>query len=121
MKGVQSKMKTMIKKAIIDVIRLSYKKMKLFGVGFRISSIEFEKIKLLKLEVGYSHSIYFRVPDGITVSVSSPTKFIVSGTCDRVGEVCSKIRKIKIPEPYKGKGILYESEEVSLKAVVKKS
>jgi large subunit ribosomal protein L6 len=120
-KGLQSITKTLIKKAFIDVTRRSYKKLKLIGVGFRVAFVEFEQLKLLKFELGYSHNIYFKIPDGIEAVVNSPTKIIISGTSsDRVGEVTSKIRKLRLPEPYKGKGILYDNEKVLLK-VVKKS
>lgn len=119
-KGLHSKTKTLIKKALLDVSRRSYKKLKLMGVGFRISSVLFKGLKLLKLNVGYSHSIYYRIPEDILVSIISSTRFIVSGTSsDRVGEVSSIIRQFKVPESYKGKGILYEDEEILLKKVKK--
>merc|ERR1712079_704790 len=120
-KGLQSITKTLIKKAFLDVTRMSYKKLKLIGVGFRVAFLEFEQFNLLKFELGYSHDIYFNIPDDIKVVVTSPTKIIISGTIsDRVSEVTSKIRKLRLPEPYKGKGILHDNENIILK-VVKKS
>ena len=119
-RGLRSRAKTLIKKGFLDVTRKSYRKLKVFGIGFKVSCLEFKTVKLLKLELGYSHSVYYRIPDDILVFVSSPTKFILSGvSSDRVAAVASQIRKLKLPEFYKGKGILYESEEVVLKEIRK--
>jgi large subunit ribosomal protein L6 len=119
-RGLVSRTKTLIKKGFLDVTRKSYKKLKVVGVGFKVSCLEFKSLKLLKLELGYSHSVYFRIPSDILVLINSPTKFIVSGiSSDRVGAVSSRIRKLKLPESYKGKGILYENEEVVLKEIRK--
>jgi len=118
--GLRTKMKTLIKKSFLDVTRRSYKKLKLVGVGFKVKLLEIEQLKLLNFDVGYSHSIYYKIPEGVEVSITSPTKIIVSGTsCDLVCEISSVIRKIKLPESYKGKGILYDNEEVQLKTVRK--
>lgn len=70
-KGLQSTTKTLIKKAFLDVTRMSYKKLKLIGVGFRVAFVEFEQFNLLKFELGYSHDIYFNIPDDIKVVVTS--------------------------------------------------
>jgi len=119
-RGLQSRTKTLIKKGFLDVTRKSYKKLKVFGIGLRVSCLEFEAMKVLKLELGYSHSVYYRIPNDILVFINSPTKLIVSGeSSDRVTAVASQIRKLKLPEFYKGKGILYENEEVVLKEVRK--
>lgn len=118
--GYQSQMVSVIKKAFLDVSRKSYKKLKLSGVGFRVNFIELNGLSLLKLDLGFSHSVYYKIPKDILISVTSPVKFIVSGnSSDRVSEVSSIIRKLKIPESYKGKGILYEDEEVVLKKIKK--
>merc|ERR1712045_858810 len=102
-KGLGTKTKTLIKKAFLDITRRSYKKLKLFGIGFRVSCVELDQLKLLKLDLGYSHSVYYKIPDDILIFINSPTKFIVSGmSSDRVGKISSKIRKLKLPEPYKG-------------------
>lgn len=119
-RGLRSRAKTLIKKGFLDVTRKSYRKLKVFGIGFRVSCLELKSVKLLKLELGYSHSVYYRIPNDILVFVSSPTKFILSGvSSDRVAAVASQIRKLKLPEFYKGKGILYENEEVVLKEIRK--
>lgn len=119
-RSLQSKTKTLINKAFFDVSRRSYKKLKLVGVGYRLSCILFNGIKLLKLNVGFSHSVYYRIPEDIIINVISYNRFIIVGTSsDRVAEISSIIRQLKMPESYKGKGILYEDEEISLKEVKK--
>merc|ERR1712176_1043738 len=116
MKHFQSLTKTEIRKSLLDVSRKSYKKLKLNGVGFRVSTIKLEGEKFLKLNLGLSHDIFYRVPKDIEIIVTSPTRFIVSGnSSDRVSEVSCQIRKNKIPDAYKGKGILYDDEKVILK------
>lgn len=116
MKHFRSLTKTNIKKSLLDVSRKSYKKLKLNGVGFRVSIVELEGEKFLKLNLGLSHDIFYRVPKDIEIIVTSPTRFIVSGnSSDRVSEVSCQIRKNKIPDAYKGKGILYDDEKVILK------
>jgi large subunit ribosomal protein L6 len=118
--GLRIKMKMLIKKSFLDVTRRSYKKLKLVGVGFRVKLLDIKQFKLLKFDVGYSHSVYYKIPKGIEANVTSPTKIIVSGSSsDLVCETSSVIRKIKLPEFYKGKGILYGNEEIQLKTVRK--
>lgn len=119
-KGMQSNTKTSIENGLLDVSRKFYKKLKLVGVGFKVSFVEFKSINLLKFELGYSHSLYLRIPENLQVTVISSTRFIVSGTSSKVSDFCSIIRKLKPVDSYKGKGVLYESENVQLK-VVKKS
>jgi len=119
-KGLLVKTKMLIKKAFLEVTRKSYKKLKLVGVGFRVNLLDFEQSKLLKFDLGYSHSVYYKIPKDIKVILNSTTKFVVSGiSSDRVSEVSSILRKLKLPDSYKGKGILYENEEVKLKNVKK--
>jgi len=89
------------------------KQLELQGVGYRVEL----RGKNLVLSLGFSHPIVFIPPEGIQISVASPTQFSVKGT-DRqlVGEVAAVIRKIRPPEPYKGKGIRYVGEYVRRKA-----
>jgi large subunit ribosomal protein L6 len=89
------------------------KQLELQGVGYRVEL----RGKNLVLSLGFSHLVVFIPPDGITISVASPTQFSVKGI-DRqlVGQVAAVIRKIRPPEPYKGKGIRYVGEYVRRKA-----
>lgn len=89
------------------------KKLQIEGVGYRA---EMRGTNLL-LTVGYSHPILFIPPAGITFAVSSPTALSVAGIDKQlVGEIAAKIRRVRPPEPYKGKGIRYEGEQIRRKA-----
>ncbi len=84
------------------------------GVGYRAQAQGPSK---LELQLGFSHPVYFQAPDGVTFEVPSPTKIIVSGFDKQlVGQVAANIRKIRKPEPYKGKGVRYSDERVLRKA-----
>ncbi len=89
------------------------KSLEIVGVGFKAEKRGSGCI----LTLGYSHPIYFIPPEGIQVEVPAPTKIVVSGI-DKVlvGQVAAKIRSFREPEPYKGKGVRYEGEEVRRKA-----
>ena len=82
------------------------------GVGYRAEV----QGKILVLSLGFSNDIYFGIPDGITISADAGGKLTVSGIDkQRVGELASQIRKLRPPEPYKGKGIRYENEKIRRK------
>lgn len=89
------------------------KSLEIIGVGYKAE----KRGSGVVFNLGYSHPIYFVPPKGITVDVPAPTKVVVSGI-DKVlvGQVAAKIRSFRPPEPYKGKGIRYEGEEVRRKA-----
>jgi large subunit ribosomal protein L6 len=89
------------------------KRLEIVGVGYRAAM----KGQDLEIQVGYSHPVEFSAPDGIEFEVPAPTRITVRGNDkQQVGEVAAKIRKIRKPEPYKGKGIRYEGEYVRKKA-----
>ena len=73
--------------------------------------------KRLKLQVGFSHPVYVSIPAGLKVECPSATQIMVSG-CDKqmVGEFAARVRRVRPPEPYKGKGIRYYGEQITLKA-----
>ncbi len=82
------------------------------GVGYRVIAQGSD----LQFALGYSHSITVRPPEGVTFSVQAPTRFTVSGIDKQVvGEVAANIRKLRKPEPYKGKGVRYAGEVVRRK------
>ena len=88
------------------------KAMEIRGVGYRVAA----KGSDLEFALGYSHPVPVQAPDGITFEVQSPTKFVVSGIDkQKVGEVAANIRKLRKPDPYKGKGVRYEGEQIKLK------
>lgn len=89
------------------------KSLEIVGVGFKAEL----KGKDLVLNVGYSHPVVYTPPTGINFTLESPTKIVVQGADRRmVGQVAAEIRKIREPEPYKGKGIKYDSEHIRRKA-----
>jgi large subunit ribosomal protein L6 len=87
------------------------------GVGYRAAMDG----KSLKLQLGYSHDIFYAVPEGISIAVPKPTEINVSGIeKDKVGQVAAEIRGFRGPEPYKGKGIRYQGEYIQRKEGKKK-
>ncbi len=93
------------------------KKLELVGVGFRAAA----QGKALNLTLGFSHPVVFDVPEGITIETPTQTEILVKGM-DRqqVGQTAAKIRDLRPPEPYKGKGVRYSDEKISLKEGKKK-
>ncbi|MEC9205883.1 MAG: 50S ribosomal protein L6 [Pseudomonadota bacterium] len=93
------------------------KKLKLVGVGYRAKANN----QNLELTVGYSHPVIYPVPEGIEITTPSQTEIIVSGIDkQKIGQVASEIRSIRLPEPYKGKGIRYDDERIIKKEAKKK-
>jgi large subunit ribosomal protein L6 len=93
------------------------KKLELVGVGFRAAVAG----KTLNLTLGFSHTVNFPIPEGITIEAPSQTEVLIKGTDkQRVGQVAAEIRGIRPPEPYKGKGVKYSDEKISLKEGKKK-
>ena len=88
--------------------------LEIVGVGYRAVA---QGPTRLELQLGFSHPVQFEAPDGVTFEVPQPTRISVRG-CDKqlVGQVAANIRKIRKPEPYKGKGIRYAGERVLRKA-----
>ena len=89
------------------------RELEIVGVGYRAVL----KGRDIEMQLGFSHSVGFKAPEGITFEVPETTKIIVSGIDkELVGQVAANIRKIRPPEPYKGKGIRYAGEHVRRKA-----
>jgi large subunit ribosomal protein L6 len=88
------------------------KRLQIQGVGYRAAL----RGKALELSVGYSHQVTIEAPEGIEFEVPVPTQIVVRGISKQaVGEVAARIRKVRPPEPYKGKGIRYDGEYVARK------
>ena len=86
--------------------------MEIFGVGYRVQL----KGSNLEFALGYSHPVVVQAPDGITFAVQSPTKFTISGIDkQQVGQIAANIRRLRRPDPYKGKGVRYEGEQIRRK------
>ena len=105
--------RSLIANMVIGVTNGYEKQLQIIGVGYRAAL----KGKDLEVQAGYSHPVMVPVPDGIEFEVPTPTQIVVRGNDKQaVGEIAAKIRKIRKPEPYKGKGIRYEGEYVRKKA-----
>jgi large subunit ribosomal protein L6 len=93
------------------------KKLELVGVGFRAQV----QGKNLNLTLGFSHPVQFAIPEGITIEAPSVTEIVIKGIDrQKVGQVAAEIRHIRPPEPYKGKGVRYANEQITLKEGKKK-
>jgi large subunit ribosomal protein L6 len=89
------------------------KTMEIVGVGYRVQA----KGQDLEFALGFSHPVVVRPPDGISFRVETPTRFVVEGIDkQQVGEVAANIRKLRKPDPYKGKGVRYSGEQIRRKA-----
>ena len=105
--------RTLIDNMVVGVTQGYSKAMEIVGTGYRVVA----KGSNLEFSLGYSHTIVVSAPEGITFVVESPTKFSVNGiNKQQVGEVAANIRKLRKPEPYKGKGVRYADENVRRKA-----
>ena len=105
--------RTLIFNNIIGVTEGYTKSLEVVGTGYRVQ----DKGGNLELSLGFSHPVSFEAPEGVTLSVEGANKITVSGISKQaVGEVAANIRKLKKPEPYKGKGIRYAGENVRRKA-----
>ncbi len=88
------------------------KTLEIVGVGYRVQA----KGKDLEFSLGFSHPVPVTAPEGITLRVESPTRFVVEGIDkQQVGEVAANIRKLRKPDPYKGKGVRYQGEQIRRK------
>jgi large subunit ribosomal protein L6 len=93
------------------------RKLELVGVGYRAAV----QGKTLGLTLGFSHAVNFPIPEGISMETPSQTEIIIKGIDrQKLGQVCAKIRAIRPPEPYKGKGVRFSGEQITLKEGKKK-
>jgi large subunit ribosomal protein L6 len=112
-KALHGLTRTLINNMVVGVTEGYEKKLEIYGVGYRVLA---KGPTQLEFQLGYSHSIMVDAPEGITFNVESQTRFGVVGIDKQlVGEVAAKIRKLRKPEPYKGKGVRYAGEHVRRK------
>jgi large subunit ribosomal protein L6 len=105
--------RTLVANMVTGVTDGFEKRLEIVGTGYRVAA----KGTDLEFALGFSHPVVVPAPDGIAFNVETPTKFSVKGIDkQQVGEVAANIRKIRKPEPYKGKGVRYEGEVVRRKA-----
>ena len=105
--------RTLVANMVTGVTEGYSKTLEIVGTGYRVQA----KGSDLEFALGFSHPVTVRPPDGISFTVEAPTRFVVSGIDkQKVGETAANIRKIRKPEPYKGKGVRYQGEVVRRKA-----
>jgi large subunit ribosomal protein L6 len=104
--------RTLIANMVIGVTQGYEKKLEIVGTGYRVLA----KGSDLEFALGYSHPITVTPPAGVTFTVEAPTRFSVSGIDkQQVGEVAANLRKLRKPDPYKGKGVRYAGEQIRRK------
>jgi large subunit ribosomal protein L6 len=116
LKAFQGTTVALIKQLIVETSTVLYQKLKFVGVGYRAFDVDNFKNKLLLFKLGYSHFLYFKISTKVKIFCLKMTKlFIYGNSYKNVTKIASLIRSYKKPEPYKGKGILYETEKIVLK------
>jgi large subunit ribosomal protein L6 len=110
-------MRALVCNMVNGVSRGFEKKLNLVGVGFRAQAAGSK----LNLQIGFSHPVSKEMPDGVKVDCPTQTEIVIKGS-DRqvVGQIAAEVRAIRPPEPYKGKGIRYANEKITIKETKKK-
>jgi len=104
--------RSLINNMVIGVTQGYTKTMEIVGVGYRVQA----KGRNLEFALGFSHPVTVEPPAGVTFRVERPTQFVVEGIDkQKVGEVAANIRKLRKPDPYKGKGVRYQGEQIRRK------
>ncbi len=110
-------MRQLVNNMVVGVTKGFEKKLSLVGVGYKAAA----QGAKLNLTVGYSHPVDFVMPTGITVATPTPTEIVIKGSDrQRVGQIAAEVRAVRPPEPYKGKGIRYADEKITIKETKKK-
>ncbi|AMO23031.1 50S ribosomal protein L6 [Ramlibacter solisilvae] len=110
-------MRQLVNNMVVGVTKGFERKLTLVGVGYKAQA----QGAKLNLTVGYSHPVNIDMPAGITVATPAPTEIVIKGADrQRVGQIAAEIRAVRPPEPYKGKGIRYADEKITIKETKKK-
>jgi large subunit ribosomal protein L6 len=110
-------MRQLVNNMVVGVTKGFEKKLTLVGVGYKAQA----QGAKLNLAVGYSHPVNIDMPEGIKVETPVPTEIVIKGADrQRVGQIAAEIRAVRPPEPYKGKGIRYSDEKITIKETKKK-
>ena len=110
-------MRQLVNNMVTGVTKGFEKKLSLVGVGYKAQA----QGAKLNLTVGYSHPVVMDMPAGITVATPTPTEVVIKGSDrQRVGQIAAEVRAVRPPEPYKGKGIRYSDEKITIKETKKK-
>lgn len=104
--------RTLVANLVTGVTEGYLTKMEIHGVGYRVQL----KGSNLEFALGYSHPVVIEAPEGITFTVETPTRFSISGIDkQKVGQISANVRRLRRPDPYKGKGVRYEGEQIRRK------
>jgi large subunit ribosomal protein L6 len=110
-------MRQLVNNMVVGVSKGFEKKLTLLGVGYKAQA----QGNKLNLTVGYSHPVEMVMPEGVKVETPAPTEVLIKGADrQRVGQIAAEVRAVRPPEPYKGKGIRYADERVTIKETKKK-
>jgi large subunit ribosomal protein L6 len=110
-------LRQLVNNMVVGVTKGFEKKLSLVGVGYKAAA----QGNKLNLAVGYSHPVNIDMPQGIKVETPTPTEIVIKGADrQRVGQISAEIRAVRPPEPYKGKGIRYADERITIKETKKK-
>jgi large subunit ribosomal protein L6 len=110
-------MRQLVNNMVTGVTKGFEKKLSLIGVGYKAQA----QGAKLNLTVGYSHPVIMDMPAGITAATPTPTEVVIKGSDrQRVGQIAAEVRAVRPPEPYKGKGIRYSDEKITIKETKKK-
>jgi large subunit ribosomal protein L6 len=111
-KAMHGLSRTLVNNLVVGVTAGYEKKLEIYGVGYRVAL----RGTTLEFALGFSHPVVIPAPEGVTFAVESPTRFSVSGIDKQlVGETAANIRKLRKPDPYKGKGVRYAGEVIRRK------
>ena len=117
-KAAAGTFRSLINNMIIGVSEGYEKQLELVGVGYRART----QGKNINLTLGFSHPVVYKIPDEIEIQTPSQTEIIITGIDkQKVGQVAAEIRSLRPPEPYKGKGVRYKGEQISLKETKKQA
>jgi large subunit ribosomal protein L6 len=104
--------RSLLNNLVLGVTQGFERKLEIHGVGYRVQA----KGNALEFALGYSHPVRIEAPEGITFAVESPTRFSVQGIDKQVvGQIAANIRRLRRPDPYKGKGVRYAGEQIRRK------
>ena len=117
-KAAAGTFRSLINNMIVGVSEGYEKQLELVGVGYRANT----QGKNINLTLGFSHPVVYKIPDEIEIQTPSQTEIIIKGIDkQKVGQVAAEIRSLRPPEPYKGKGVRYKDEQISLKETKKQA
>lgn len=115
-KAMQGTTVALIKQLLIETSSIFYQKLKFIGVGYKAFEVHDFENQVLLFKLGYSHDLYFKIPENLEISSLKYTKLFISGfSYNKITQASALIQSYKYPEPYKGKGILYENQKIKLK------